>query len=219
MELRLTPPGLPDAAPPPRLVPCRGYYAALVIGCSAGGPDALRAILGGIPAGYSLPVLVVQHLHVSDDGRFAAHLADSLQLTVVEAEDKQKVEAGTVYVAPANYHLLVEWNGHLALSTDEKVNSSRPAIDVLFESAAGCWGDRLVCLVLSGANHDGAAGAARARQRGAVVIAQEPSTALVATMPQGVINRGVATYVLPPADIAGLLLQLETNRVLQGGMP
>jgi two-component system chemotaxis response regulator CheB len=193
-----------------------GHYQAVAIGCSAGGLEALKAIFTGIPADYSIPLLLVQHLHATDGGRFAAHLNQALALTVVEAVDKLPVSPGNLYVAPADYHMLVECNGSIALSADEKVNSSRPAIDVLFESAARVWADRLACLVLSGANYDGAAGALLARSLGGLVVAQEPSTAAVPTMPQSVITRNAASYVLPPAGIAHLLLKLEQGRIAEG---
>src|SRR5262249_49237672 len=134
----------PAALPAGRLVWGPGHYRAVAVGCSAGGPETLCRILGALPADYALPVLVVQHLHARDDGGFAEHLASVLAMRVKEADDKESLEPGTVYTAPANYHLLVEDTGQLALSTDEKVNSSRPAIDVLFESAARVWARRLV---------------------------------------------------------------------------
>lgn len=181
--------------------------AAVVFGGSAGGMEALRAVLAGLPATFPSPILVVNHLHGSDRGLFATHLGEGLALPVTEAFDKQAVEAAHVYVAPADYHLLVERDQSLALSVDPKVKWSRPSIDVTFESAARVWLERLVGVVLSGANDDGADGALAIRRFGGRVVAQDPATALQPAMPRAAIERAGITDVLAPADIAALLLR------------
>ena len=139
---------------------------ALVIGGSAGAFAALEAILSRLAPDCAVPIIVVQHLHADDDGLFAEHLGRTSALPVVEAEDKTPLMPGRVHVAPAGYHLLVEDAATLALSVDPPVNWSRPAIDVLFESAARVWGADLVAVLLSGANADGTAGLSAVKAAG-----------------------------------------------------
>jgi two-component system chemotaxis response regulator CheB len=185
---------------------------AIVVGGSAGGSAALQAMLAPLPADFPLPILVVNHLHVTDDGRFAERLGKILRLAVREACDKQPVVPPGVYVAPANYHMLVERDETLALSIDPKVNWARPSLDVTFESAARVWRERLICVVLSGANSDGAAGARLIRELGGTVIAQDPGTAEYPVMPMATLEQVDAALVLSPEKIGKWLLarcQLE----------
>ncbi len=187
---------------------------AVVTGGSAGGMEALSQVLRVLPSDFPAPILVVNHLHPSDRGLFALHLGMRLTLPVSEAVDKQPIEPGHVYVAPSNYHLLVESDHTFSLSTDEKVNWSRPSIDVLFESASRVWGDALVCVVLSGANNDGAEGAFLIKTCGGVVIAQDPATAEHPFMPRAAIERAGIDIILPPAEIGILLLKIvKTGRL------
>ncbi len=183
-------------------------YKAIVIGGSAGGVAALEVILGGLPPDFRLPILVVQHLHLSDGGGLARHLARVTRLSVVEPCDKARIEPGHVYVAPANYHMLVERGGTVALSIDEKVNWSRPSLDVLFESAARAWGKSLIAIILSGANADGALGAATIKAWGGLVIAQDPTEAEHLFMPQAAINTGAVDQVLRSQEIGRLVMAL-----------
>ncbi len=181
-------------------------FRAIVVGGSAGGSAALQAMLAPLPADFPLPILVVNHLHVTDDGRFAERLGRTLRLAVCEACDKQPIVPPGLYVAPANYHMLIERDETLALSVDPKVNWARPSLDVTFESAARVWRERLICVVLSGANSDGAAGARLVRELGGTVIAQEPGTAEHTVMPMAAIEQAGITTVLPPEKIGELLL-------------
>lgn len=181
---------------------------AVVTGGSAGGMEALRAVLGPLPPDFPLPVLVVNHLHPADAGHFAEHLALALRIPVCEARDKQPIEPPHVYVAPADYHLLVERHGALALSKDPKVHWARPSLDVLFESAARVWADELVCVVLSGANHDGAEGARIVASMGGIVIVQDPASAPHPVMPQAAIDLVGVQAVLAPDAIGEALLDL-----------
>ena len=185
----------------------RSDYRAVAIGASAGGYDALTAILSRLPADYGLPVVVAQHLHPDDAGGFAEGLARACPQNVVTACDKQPLCPAHVYVAPANYHLLVERDGHVALSTEERVNWSRPSIDVLFESAARAFGEGLVAILLTGANDDGTEGLRRVRDAGGLTIAQDPATAESPTMPQAAIDAGVVDDVLGLEQIAERLTQ------------
>lgn len=189
-------------------------YCGVVIGCSAGGPEALKIVLRDLPRDYGLPVLVVQHLHPSDEGRFAQHLDQSILLEAREVMDKTTILPGCVHVAPANYHLLIEADGRFALDTGEKVNYSRPSIDVTFESAALAWSGRLVCILLSGASHDGAAGALLAKGRGATVLVQDPAQAEAPVMPQAAIDAGAASHVLPLVGIAEFLLKAHSHNII-----
>jgi two-component system chemotaxis response regulator CheB len=129
-------------------------------------------------------------------------------LPVREAQDKDAIEGGTVYLAPPGYHLLVEPDRTIALSVDKPVHFSRPSIDVLFESAAYAWRERLIAIVLTGANEDGAEGLARVREFGGRAWVQQPETAAAPTMPASAISRAGADRILPLADLAALLAAL-----------
>lgn len=190
--------------------PC---YQAIVIGGSAGSTVIMSEILSCLPPDFRLPILVVQHLHESDDGGFAEHLARNWELTLVVPCDKQSTEEGHVYVAPSNYHMLVKRNWTIALSVDDKVNWSRPSIDVLFESAAYACATNLVAVILSGASADGAQGMRTVRECGGLTVAQSPDTAESPFMPQAAINAAHPEYVQPPAEIAKLLAELGTQPV------
>jgi len=156
---------------------------AIVIGASAGAVQALLRILPVLPASYPVPILVVVHVPPGKDNALVALFASKCALRVKEAEDKEPIVAGTIYFAPSDYHLLVEADAAMALSSDEPVNHSRPAIDVLFESAADAFGPDLAGIVLTGANHDGAAGLAAIAIAGGLVIIEDPATASNAAMP------------------------------------
>ncbi len=185
--------------------------SAIVVGGSAGGMEALSAMLASLPADFPIPILVVNHLHASDGGRFAAQLARALHLPVSEARDKQPIEPPHVLTAPADYHLLVEDDETLSLSIDRRVSWTRPSIDVLFESAARVWADALVCVVLSGANDDGARGARYVKSLGGLAVAQDPSTTRFPVMPQAAIDLAEIDLVLPLADIGSLLLDFDPS--------
>ena len=184
------------------------YYKAVVMGGSAGGFDAMTEILAPLPKDFQLPILVVQHMHPRDEGAFAKHLARATGLHVIEPFDKEAIHAGCVYTAPANYHMLVEKNGTIALSVDEKVRWSRPSIDVLFESAAHTWFERLIAVILSGANHDGTHGMQTIKALGGLTVAQSPASAEQAIMPQAAIEAVEMDYIMPPEDIAALFTRL-----------
>jgi two-component system chemotaxis response regulator CheB len=177
----------------------------IVIGCSLGGMHALEKILGLLPDDFCVPIVVAQHRHKRSNEGLPAHLRRVTHLPVVDADDKQWIQPGHVYLAPADYHLLVE-KGELSLSVDEAVRYSRPSIDVLFESAADAYGAALIGVVLTGANEDGARGAKRIKRRGGVVIVQDPKTAEAATMPQAAIDSVGVDQILPLDKIASALI-------------
>ena len=177
--------------------------ALVVVGCSLGGYNALQVILSGLPRDYPLPIAIVQHRGV-DSEILASALQELTPLPVREADDKEPIVPGCVYVAPPDYHLLVEV-GRFALSTDPRVLSARPSIDMLFESAADAYLDRVIAVVLTGQSRDGAQGAARVKRRGGVVVVQEPSTAEARILPDSAIAASTPDRILPLEDIAAFL--------------
>jgi two-component system chemotaxis response regulator CheB len=176
-----------------------------VIGCSLGGMQALEVIFTAMPRSFCVPIAVVQHRHRASNETLPSHFRRFSRLPVVDVEDKQWIRPGTVYLAPANYHLLVE-RGEFNLSVDEKVRFSRPSIDVLFQSAADAYGSGVIAVVLTGANDDGAQGARRVKQRGGVVIVQDPQTAEAPEMPRAAIAAGPVDQILPLDQIASYLV-------------
>lgn len=187
-------------------------YKAIVIGVSAGGLDALSIILPALSPNFSLPVLVVQHISPQSDSYLVQHLNEHCALTVKEAEDKEAVCPGVVYLAPPNYHLLVEPEGILSLSMQERVNFARPSIDVLFESAADAWCPSLIGVILTGANEDGSKGLAKIKACGGLAIVQDPTTAFVDRMPKAAIDATAVDYILPLVEISFLLNRLAQDQ-------
>lgn len=159
---------------------------AIVIGGSAGSVPVLLEALPALPAAVVVPIIVVVHLP-PEPSRLARLLALACKRSVYEAEDKMPLEPSAIFIAPPNYHLLVERTRALALSVDDPVHFSRPSIDVLFDSAVDVFGKRLAGVVLSGANEDGATGLARIERAGGIAIVQDPATATATTMPQAAL--------------------------------
>ena len=162
-------------------------YQAVVVGGSAGSLTALGTLLNGLPADFGLPIIVVLHTGASDMSDTVILLSRHSKLRVSEAREREEILPGRVYLAPGRYHLLIERDRHFSLSADARVRYSRPSIDVLFESAADAYKNKLIAVVLTGANEDGAAGAARIKSLGGVVLVQDPKTAESATMPESTI--------------------------------
>ena len=183
-------------------------YEAVVIGASAGGLNALQRALSPLPADFTMPLLVVLHRAPERDLRMIDLLAAHSRLRIKEAEEKEPVVPGTVYIAPSNYHLLVELDRTLSLSADPKVSFARPAIDPLFETAADAYLSRLIGVILSGANHDGTNGLKRVKKHGGLTIAQDPLTAEAPLMPTSAIQANVVDKVLPLEEIAQYLICL-----------
>lgn len=182
----------------------------IAVGTSLGGLNALTALLGSLPDRFRVPILIVQHRTVSHHGRGLARLLqDHARLPIVEAEDKMPVEPGVVYLAPADYHLLVEAPGLLALSTDEPVRAARPSIDVLFQTAADAYRDGLLGVLLTGASADGAEGLAAVKRHGGRAIVQDPATAECRTMPAAGLAATTVDYVLPIDRIGDHLVTLS----------
>jgi len=180
-------------------------FDAIVIGSSAGGFAALAEILPRLAVGLPQAVVVVQHLYPGSGGYLIEFLSRRCSLPVKEAEEKEEVLAGTIYVAPSGYHLLIERDRTFSLSVDDKVHFARPSIDVLFESAAEAYGPQLIGVVLTGANGDGAAGLATIKDQGGLAIVQDPATAEVSYMPQAALASTTVDHVLDLAAIGRLL--------------
>ncbi len=199
------------AAIPPQ-APSDGPWDAIVIGGSAGAIDALNVLLPALPTGLRAAVIVVLHLPRDRRSLLVDIFRDRCALPVQEAEDQQPLQAGHLYFAPPDYHLLVDTGPRLALSIDPPVFFSRPSIDVLFHSAADCYGRRLLGVLLSGANEDGADGLAAIHAVGGHALVQAPATAFMAAMPEAALARTPALPALTLEEIAALFAQLPTHR-------
>lgn len=180
----------------------------VVIGGSAGGSQVLRGIVSALPGDFDLPILAVLHRHPSTDGSLADYLGSEAELFVQEPCDKQGIVAGCVYLAPADYHMLLGRDGVIELSVDDKVNWSRPSIDVLFESAARAYGESVIGIVLSGANADGAQGIRAIRGAGGQTVAQDPTEAEFERMPAAAIETGCVDRIMTWSGIVGYMLGL-----------
>lgn len=181
---------------------------AVAIGTSAGGVQALLHILPALPAGFPLPVLIVVHVPPDRSNALVPLFQDKCQVTVKEAEDKEPADGGVVYFAPSDYHLLVEADGSLSLSSDELVNHSRPSIDVLLESCADAFGPTVAGVVMTGANNDGAAGLKAIAEAGGTVIVEDPATAVASTMPEAALRACPNARAMSLDQIRSYLLNL-----------
>jgi len=174
-------------------------YSVVAVGTSWGGLAALTKLLGDLPTDFGIPVVLVQHRSKDSERLLVQLLQDKTDLKVCEIEDKDPLTSGTVHVAPANYHVLIE-NGYASLTVEEPVRFSRPSIDVMFSSAADTYGAAAIGVVLTGANEDRARGLAHIVKRGGLALVQDPKTAEIPIMPQAAIR------VVPTAEV----LSLET---------
>jgi two-component system chemotaxis response regulator CheB len=190
-----------------------GRVDAIVIGASAGGIEALLTLLPALSAGFRTPIVIVVHLPRDRPSLLPSIFLQKCALPVCEAADKEPVRPGTVYFAPADYHLLIDQGPCLALSADEPVNFSRPSIDVLFESAADVYGIRLLGIILTGANEDGAEGLAAVHAAGGFTIVQRPDSAQVKQMVVSALNRNPASYVLDLEGISAVLRTLDARQM------
>jgi two-component system, chemotaxis family, protein-glutamate methylesterase/glutaminase len=174
----------------------------IVLGSSAGGLQALSAVISGLPPDVPAALLIVQHLSPDYTSRLAEILTHQTGFPVEQAQDQTQIVAGRAYVAPPDRHLTVDQAGYIRLRGTPRVRFSRPSIDILFESAALNFGVRVIAVVLSGGGSDGSEGARLVREHGGVVIAQSTGSAEHGGMPGSVIDKGYAHYVVPLADIA-----------------
>jgi two-component system, chemotaxis family, protein-glutamate methylesterase/glutaminase len=220
-------------------------FEIVVVGTSLGGLDALTLLLADLPQSFPLPVVVVQHRHKSSQDRLTEVLQQQTSLQITEAEDKEPIAPGRVYLAPADYHLLVESpcqtqfsvdenystgagsnagepidnspspirnrvSPTFALSTEAPVCHARPSIDVLFESAADAFGEKVIGIILTGASSDGSQGLAKIKAEGGLTFVEEPATALCRTMPASAIANVEVDWILPLSKIAPCLVNLLT---------
>lgn len=192
-------------------------YKIVVVGTSLGGLHALQLLLPSLPKSFPLPVAIVQHRHKDSSDSLSVFLQGYCPLPLTEAEDKEAILPGRVYLAPPDYHLLVE-DGHFALSTEAPVCHARPSIDVLFESAADSYAQGVIGVILTGASHDGSQGLLKIQAQGGLAIIEEPTTAQSPTMPKAALavlqqqrsSHTVVTayWILPLHDIAPFLVNL-----------
>ena len=187
----------------------------VVVGASWGGLAALSCLIGGLPPDFDVPVAVVQHRSRHLDNLLTGLLQDATRLTVVDVEDKEPLLPGSVYVAPANYHMLVD-NGHLSLSTDPFVRFSRPSIDVTFQSAADTYPGSTIGVILTGANDDGARGLRYIVDRGGRAVVQDPATAESPVMPHAAQRAVPEATIVPLPAIAETLIRMVHSRELRG---
>jgi len=186
-------------------------FEIVVIGASSGGLKALQTLLSGLPAEFSLPVVIAQHRGNDSDNGLCEYLGKCSSLPISEPDDKEPLLSGHVYLAPRDYHLLIE-DRSFALSTIPPVRFARPSIDVLFESAADAFGPRAIGVVLTGANADGASGAAAIKSRGGMMIVQDPDSADCSDLPAAAIAQVIPDRILPLNQIASHLIALSKLR-------
>jgi two-component system, chemotaxis family, protein-glutamate methylesterase/glutaminase len=184
-----------------------GNYELICVGASWGGLHAVSQLLSDLPPELEQPIVLAQHRYVGSLSVLPALLGQQTDRRVVDVDDKMAIEPNHVYIAPPDYHLLVQ-RGSFALSVDARVQHARPSIDVLFESAANVYGAGVIGVILTGANQDGAAGLARIKQRGGVAIVQDPAGAERPTMPEAALAATAADAVLPLHEIGKFIYGL-----------
>ncbi len=182
---------------------------AIVIGVSSGGMSALKLLFSMLPSTFKIPIIIVQHIGARSENQWIKLLNEKSKLRFKEADEKESICGGYVYIAPANYHLLIENNKTFSLTIDERVNFARPSIDVLFESAAIVYGDSLIGIVLTGSNNDGTKGIKLIHELGGITIIQDPQTAESPYMPNSAMEAIQADYVVSLEKIIDLLIQID----------
>jgi len=183
-------------------------YKMLVIGGSAGSLDAILKIVAALPVTNYLSVVIIVHRKNSGESILVDLLSDRTKLTVKEVEDKEIINGGSIYLAPADYHLLIENDKMFSLDSSEKIHHSRPSIDVTFESVAEVFGDSAIGILLSGANADGASGLNKIRQAGGFTIVQDPESADVGYMPQQALEQMKPDKIFNGDEMAAFLKKL-----------
>ena len=184
-------------------------YDVILIGVSAGGMEALRTILPHLPAKFQLPIIIVQHIHPHSDGFLAFLLNRQCRIPVKVADEKEPILGGNVYIAPPNYHLLIEEDRTFALSVDAAVNFARPSIDVLFESAAETFREKAIGIILTGGNMDGSMGLRRVKELQGFAVVQAPETAEIPTMPLAALAATRVDLILPLDKIGPYISTLD----------
>ena len=185
-------------------------FKAIVIGTSAGGLNALKKILENLPADFKIPILIVQHLSANTSNFWIDSLNRKSNITVKEGEDKESIQNFHAYIAPPDYHMMINYDETLSLSKDEKVNFSRPSIDVLFESAADVYHNELIGIVLTGSNMDGSSGIQFIKNKGGIAIVQKPEMAEYKEMPLYALKKVKPDHVLDLSQITSLLIEFNS---------
>ncbi len=176
-------------------------YNAIVMGSSAGGLEVLTKLFVNLDTHFPLPIVIVQHLHPQKENNFPDILKNYTGMNVKEAVSCDLVEPGFIYTAPPDYHILIERDYSISLSSDEKVNYSRPSIDVLFESAATVWTDKLIGIIMTGASNDGSSGIKTIKELNGLTIAENPESAQFPAMPSFAIETGCVDLVYTKDEI------------------
>lgn len=182
----------------------------IVIGGSAGSLEIILQLVPSLPVNFNAAVVLVLHRKASNDAVLSHLLKSKSSIPVRDIEEKDAVRGGCIYICPGDYHLLFESDGTFSLDVSERIWYSRPSIDVAFESAAIVYGSKLTCVLLSGANTDGAEGMLFARSRGAYTIAQSPESADLSTMPAAAIAMEAAMITMQPPEILSYLISRRT---------
>lgn len=186
-------------------------YKAVVIGGSAGSFQGITRILSSIPKDFSLPVIMCLHRLKHVRNGFTEALSIKSIKPVTEPYDKENIKKGQVYLAPANYHLSIELGNSFSLSTEDMVNNSRPAIDITLETAAYVFKDKLIGILLSGANRDGALGMKKIKDRGGLTLVQDPADCMIDTMPAAALQLTQIDYTLGIDEIIRFLIELDKH--------
>ena len=173
--------------------------------------NALKMFLSSLNKGFDIPIIIVQHTSPHSDSAWITLLNKGNCLKIKEADEKERIEDRTIYIAPPNYHLLVEKDRTFSLSVDERVNYARPSIDVLFETAADAYKDGLIGVILTGSNSDGTNGLKRIKEKGGLTIVQDPITAESRYMPDSAIAAMQVDHILSLENIAGLLSKIHQH--------
>jgi two-component system chemotaxis response regulator CheB len=184
-------------------------YKAVVIGGSAGSFQGIVKILSQLPKGFPLPIIMALHRLKHVRHGFVEALSLKSVVPVTEPFDKEQIKKGGIYLAPANYHMSVELGNNFALSTEEMVNNSRPAIDITLSTCAYVYKDKLIGILLSGANRDGALGMKHIKDRGGLTIVQEPSECMIDTMPKSAMAITTIDHVMKVDEIINFLKDLD----------
>ena len=180
-------------------------FELIVMGCSVGGIEALRTILTDLPTPFTVPIAVVQHRSPDSNSMMLRYFSEICNIKVIEPDDKEPIQAGQIYFAPANYHLLVAADKRFNLSMDEPVYFSRPSIDILFKSAAEVYQDQLLGIVMSGANGDGSTGLKEIKRIGGLTVVQDAATAFQPEMPRAAIQIAEPDLILTLEQIKELI--------------
>ncbi len=185
------------------------HCEALIIGGSAGSLEVLLKVLPDLDIALHFAIIIVLHRKAGHDSILTDLLASKTKMKVKELQEKEKIQPGTLYIAPPNYHLLIENNRTFSLDASEKINFSRPSIDVAFESAAEIYKEHLAGLLLSGANSDGTIGLKKIKQNGGLVLIQNPTSAVASYMPESALENVAVDEVLDPEEMANYINQLS----------